>query len=103
MNIKNSILLLSNHFVTLGGAFNFFDRSESALHNNQRCLMCFVEVQARASLEVFVTIANLFENPNLKSKKMWKTNIAKTLKVSYLDFKLNGQHSSKFSIHNDRV
>ncbi len=43
--------------------------------------MCFMEVQAQATLEVFVTIANLFENPNLNSNKEWETNIAKTLKV----------------------
>jgi hypothetical protein len=80
MNIKNSILLLSNHFVTLGSSKKI-DRSESALHINQRCLMCFMEVKARASLEVFVTIANLFENLNLNSNKVWKTNTTKTLKV----------------------
>jgi hypothetical protein len=80
MNIKNSILLLLNQFVTLGSSKKF-DRSESALHINQRCLMCFMEVQTWASLEVFVTIANLFENLNVNSNKVWKTNIAKSWKV----------------------
>jgi len=80
MNIKNSILLLLNQFVTLGSSKKF-DRSESALHINQRCLMCFMEVQTWASLEVSITIANLFENLNVNFNKVWKTNFAKTLKV----------------------
>jgi len=58
-----------------------------------------MEIQAWASLEVFVTIASLFENPNLNSNKVWETNTTKTKGFDYLDCKLDGQDSSKFSIY----
>lgn len=78
---------------------NFFDRSESTLQNNQRCLMCLMEIQAQASLEVFVTIASFFEIPNLNSNKVWETSTTKIKGFDYLDFKSDGQDSSKFSIY----